>query len=77
MSENIGDPKQREIVKICHNLVCLAWAFGPRDFQPVLTGADHFLVIDGKIKEIYVIIDGISDPSEPRRTEKELSSREN
>jgi hypothetical protein len=64
-------------VKICHNLVYLAWAFGPRDVQPVLTGAHHFFVIDGKIKEIYVIIDGISDLSEPQGKEKELSSRGN
>jgi hypothetical protein len=63
-------------VKICHNIVYLVWAFDPRDVQPVLTGADHFLMIDGKIKEVYVIIDGISDLSEPQGKENELGSRE-
>ncbi|MCJ1385155.1 hypothetical protein MMC17_008276 [Xylographa soralifera] len=50
--------------KLCHDLVYVAWGFGPEGALPVLTGADHFFVSEGKIKKLYVVVDGIADLKE-------------
>ncbi|KAL2064748.1 hypothetical protein VTL71DRAFT_3886 [Oculimacula yallundae] len=39
-------------VKLMHDLVVVAWTFGPKG-EVALEGADHILVEAGKIKTIY------------------------
>ncbi|MFJ9759516.1 nuclear transport factor 2 family protein [Streptomyces sp. NPDC101149] len=43
-------------VRISHNLAYLAWSFGPRDGDPVITGIDISIVENGRITALYTML---------------------
>jgi hypothetical protein len=48
-------------VVVNHDLGHLTWHFGPEGGEPVVTGTDIALVVDGRIRSLHVFVHGAAD----------------